>query len=172
MNTKHHELLENVFSNKDIESFYNTLIKYEFEDETNHVDDSLPGKLHKFTEDDAIYKSILDKTENIFPQTKDIKPYAAYVNLLQPREETFYHRDDTLDSPHNSTTVLYYITPDFDLNEGGETLFYNEHGSVLMGLTPKSGRVTIFDGSILYKDTGFKSKPRITVVLKYYLDKE
>jgi hypothetical protein len=172
MITKKHYMLDNVFSQEDIKLFYDTLIKYKFTDEHDYPDLPTSGAAHHFNEDDLIYKQLLEKTGNLFEELKELKPYAAYVNLFKPKEDTFYHRDEENDSPNDGLTVIYYITPDFDLNEGGETLFYNEFSGVLLGVTPKSGRVVEFDSTILHKATPFKTKSRITAVLKYKFDKK
>ena len=45
-------------------------------------------------------------------------------------------------------TVLVYISPTWDIEWGGETMFFNEQDDCLFACTPKPGRVSIFHGAI------------------------
>ena len=83
----------------------------------------------------------------------------SYVNLFLPNERPFFHPDG------NVITCLFYFTPEYDIDEGGETQFYVD--SQLLGVLPKPGRLVVFDGNIQHRATSYRTKPRITVAIKF-----
>jgi hypothetical protein len=86
--------------------------------------------------------------------------YRSYVNLFKPNENPYFHIDR-----EKGKTVLYYPNIDtYDLDEGGETQFYQEE---IKGIRPVAGRIVIFDSNILHKATSFRNQIRYTVALKY-----
>ena len=95
-----------------------------------------------------------------FSELKNKKIQRGYVNLFRPNEHAYYHPDG------NVTTCLFYINPEYDINEGGETFFIVD--DEVRGVRSKPGRLVVFDGRILHRATPFRSYPRLTVALKYY----
>jgi len=86
----------------------------------------------------------------------------AYINLFFPCELPYFHIDG------NCITCLFYITPKYHYDEGGETQLLIDNN--IVGVRSLPGRLVIFDGNVLHKATSYRSKPRLTVVFKY--DKE
>lgn len=100
-----------------------------------------------------------------FGELNNLKFSRAYVNLFMPHENPYFHRDD-LYIENKLMTLLLYICPQYDLDEGGETQFIiNDE---IRGVFPKPGRAVLFDGSIIHRASSFRGNPRITIALKYF----
>lgn len=76
----------------------------------------------------------------------EYRAYRGYVNYASFGDMLFTHTDCLPEA--NEFTVLAYISPQWDVEWGGETLFYNNDDDCLFACTPKPGRVTIFHGAI------------------------
>lgn len=83
----------------------------------------------------------------------------SYINLFLPGENPFFHADGEV------ITCLFYFNPEYDINEGGETQFFVEDS--LIAVQCKPARLVIFNGKLLHRATSFRSKPRITVAIKF-----
>lgn len=68
--------------------------------------------------------------------------YAAYGDML------FTHTDAQPSA--KGLTALWYIAPEWNVEWGGETLLYNSDQDAEAAITPKPGRLLVFDGSILH----------------------
>lgn len=47
-------------------------------------------------------------------------------------------------------TALWYIAPEWNVEWGGETLFYDSGLDAVAVVTPRPGRLVVFDGSITH----------------------
>ena len=100
---------------------------------------------------------IYEKNENL----KNAKLYRIYLNYFAPRENPYFHIDG-----HGTITCLYYLNPELNCNEGGETQFLiNDE---IKGVQSKPGRLVIFDGGLKHRATSFRSHPRLTLAIKFY----
>ena len=88
------------------------------------------------------------------------KLYRAYVNKFYPNENPYYHTDGK-----NGYTVLYYVNPEWNLDQQGETQFYLKEQ--IKGVLPIPGRIVIFSSTLLHRATSFRSMERYTVALKF-----
>ena len=52
---------------------------------------------------------------------------------------------DTKTNIEKGYTILYYANMKWDVNFGGETLFYNNNQEIIAGVIPKPGRFVVFD---------------------------
>lgn len=68
--------------------------------------------------------------------------HAAYGDML------FTHTDTP--PGRKGLTALWYIAPEWNVEWGGETLFYDSNQDAIAAVTPKPGRLAVFDGSILH----------------------
>jgi hypothetical protein len=66
---------------------------------------------------------------------------------------TQYYHVDCLSPNANGKTLLYYVNNRWNTNWGGETVFSNDSGESEIIVDYISGRVVIFDSSILHKAT-------------------
>lgn len=91
-----------------------------------------------------MYSRSLEAVKQI--TSKNFRAYRAYCNLASYGDMLFTHTDCMPGSPE--LTVLIYMCPKWDIEWGGETMFYNSEDDCVYACTPKPGRVVIFDGSI------------------------
>lgn len=74
--------------------------------------------------------------------------YRGYCNYASFGDMLFTHTDCLPQS--KELTALVYICPEWNVEWGGETLFYNEEKDCVYACTPKPGRVVLFDGAITH----------------------
>jgi SM-20-related protein len=74
------------------------------------------------------------------------RAYRAYTNYASFGDMLFTHTDCMPES--DELTALVYICPKWDLEWGGETLFYNDQDDCVFACNPKPGRTVIFHGAI------------------------
>jgi hypothetical protein len=96
------------------------------------------------------------------------RPYRAYTNVASYGDMLFSHVD-CLPGQHD-LTALWYICERWDLEWGGETMFYDAADEVACAVTPRPGRLVIFDGAI--KHAGRPPNrvcyaPRYTLAIKF-----
>ncbi|QNP41227.1 2OG-Fe(II) oxygenase [Lysobacter solisilvae (ex Woo and Kim 2022)] len=98
----------------------------------------------------------------------DYKPYRAYTNVASYGDMLFTHTD-CLPEQHD-LTALWYLCERWDLEWGGETLFYDTQDEIACAVTPRPGRLVVFDGAI--KHVGRPPNricyaPRYTFAIKF-----
>lgn len=96
------------------------------------------------------------------------RPYRAYTNVASYGDMLFTHTDCMPDQ--HDLTALWYLCESWDIEWGGETMFYDATGEVACAITPKPGRLVIFDGAI--KHAGRPPNricyaPRYTFAIKF-----
>lgn len=91
-----------------------------------------------------MYNRCLEAVKNL--TAKHFRAYRAYCNLASYGDMLFTHTDCLPGS--QELTVLMYICPEWNIEWGGETMFYNSEDDCVYACTPKPGRVVIFDGAI------------------------
>jgi len=96
------------------------------------------------------------------------RPYRAYTNVASYGDMLFTHTDCLPDQ--HDLTALWYLCERWDLEWGGETMFYDEADEVAFAVKPKPGRLVVFDGAI--KHVGRPPNricyaPRYTFAIKF-----
>lgn len=96
------------------------------------------------------------------------KPYRAYTNVASFGDMLFTHTDCLPDQ--HDLTALWYLCDEWDLEWGGETLFFDERDEIACAVMPRPGRLVIFDGAI--KHVGRPPNricyvPRYTFAIKF-----
>jgi hypothetical protein len=108
----------------------------------------------------CILNNLLTKIYEKNESLKKMDLYRIYLNLFIPNEKPSFHTDGD-----NTITCLYYLNPEMDPNEGGETQFLIDEE--IKGVISKPGRLAIFDGGLKHRATSFKTKPRLTLAFKF-----
>jgi SM-20-related protein len=98
----------------------------------------------------------------------EYRPYRAYTTVASYGDMLFTHTDCLPDQ--HDLTALWYLCERWDLEWGGETMFYDAQDDVACAVTPKPGRLVIFDGAI--KHVGRPPNricyaPRYTFAIKF-----
>ena len=76
----------------------------------------------------------------------EYRPYRAYTNVASYGDMLFTHTDCLPDQ--HDLTALWYLCEQWDLEWGGETMFFDSKGDAQVAVTPKPGRLLLFDGAI------------------------
>ncbi|MDX1569550.1 MAG: 2OG-Fe(II) oxygenase [Xanthomonadales bacterium] len=93
--------------------------------------------------------------------------YRAYTNYASYGDMLFTHTD--CEPGAREVTALWFIADDWDLEWGGETLFFNDRDDAEFVVSPRPGRVVLFDGSIKHcgrPPNRICFKPRYTFAMK------
>lgn len=96
------------------------------------------------------------------------RPYRAYTNVASFGDMLFTHTDCLPEM--GDLTALWYICDEWDIEWGGETVFYDQHGEIAASVRPRPGRLAMFDGSILHAGrppSRICYKPRYTFAIKF-----
>jgi SM-20-related protein len=89
------------------------------------------------------WASTAKAVKSIFPDDK-WKAYRAYVNYGGFGDAMFSHHDSTV----KEITCLWYMVPQWHIDWGGETVFYDKNEEIALACVPKPGRLVVFDGRI------------------------
>lgn len=117
-------------------------------------------------EDFPIYSKTTELLFHCFP-VESYKLDRSYCNVALFGDMLFTHVDT---NEEGSYTALWYISERWDVEWGGETLFFNNQKDAELAVSPRPGRVVLFDGRILH--TGRPPnriclESRFTVALKF-----
>ncbi len=96
------------------------------------------------------------------------RPYRAYTNVASYGDMLFTHTDCLPDQ--HDLTALWYLCERWELEWGGETVFFDREDEIACAIRPRPGRLVIFDGAI--KHVGRPPNricyaPRYTFAIKF-----
>lgn len=94
----------------------------------------------------AVYQPTLDALRD-FEDGANYRINRCYCNHAAFGEMLFIHTD-TKRPGEKGLTALWYIAPEWNPEWGGETLFYSTELDAMAAVTPRPGRLAIFDGNI------------------------
>ena len=95
----------------------------------------------------AVYQPTLTAVRD-FEGGETYRIYRCYCNHAAYGDMLFTHTDAL--PGERGLTALWYIAPEWDVEWGGETVFYNSGKDAEGVVTPKPGRLVVFDGTILH----------------------
>jgi len=96
------------------------------------------------------------------------RPYRAYTNVASFGDMLFTHTDCLPDQ--HDMTALWYLCNSWDIEWGGETVFFDAEDDVACAVVPKPGRLVVFDGAIKHvgrPPTRICYAPRYTFAIKF-----
>ncbi len=99
---------------------------------------------------------------------KKYQLYRCYCNVASHGDMLYPHTDCMPDA--KEMTALWFVQDEWNYEWGGETIFYNKYNDAEVVVTPKPGRLAIFDGAIIHAGNAphkICTKPRYTFALKY-----
>lgn len=74
--------------------------------------------------------------------------YRAYTNYASFGDMLYTHTDCAPGA--GELTALWFIADQWDVEWGGETLFFDQHEDAQFVVSPKPGRLVVFDSEILH----------------------
>lgn len=95
----------------------------------------------------AVYQPTLDAVRD-FQDGDRYRIYRCYCNHAAYGDMLFTHTDSQ--PGQRGLTALWYVAPEWDVEWGGETMFYDSRQDAVAAVTPKPGRLAVFDGSIVH----------------------
>lgn len=114
-----------------------------------------------------LYRYTMEAVEGFSPHGATYRLYRAYCNLSAYGDMLFTHTDNTPDLA--GITALWYIAPRWDVEWGGETLLFDNSGDARFVVSPRPGRLLLFDGRIRHAGrppSRICTIPRLTFALK------
>ena len=94
-----------------------------------------------------VYQPTL-KAVRDFDGAQHYKIYRCYCNHAGYGDMLFTHTDAAPGRP--GLTALWYVAPEWNVEWGGETLFFNSQMDAEVAVSPRPGRLVVFDGSITH----------------------
>lgn len=112
------------------------------------------------------YQPTRDAVREFDPE-HEYEVYRCYCNHASFGEMLFTHTDCVPGG--TELTCLWYITPEWNVEWGGETMFFNSQMDAEVAVSPKPGRLVVFDGNITHAGrppNRICYAPRYTLALK------
>lgn len=103
---------------------------------------------------------ISNKIKSSIPEVSNLSLYRMYINCFAPGEMPYFHIDG-----ESGITCIYYVNPEYDMDNGGETQFIFDNQSV--NILPIPNRMCYFDANISHRATSFRRNHRFTIAIKY-----
>lgn len=113
---------------------------------------------------DVTRRAVLGFTTSAF----GYRPYRAYTNVASFGDMLFAHTDCLPDQ--HDLTALWYLCEEWDLEWGGETVFYDARDEIACAIRPRPGRLVVFDGAIKHAGRAphrICYAPRYTFAIKF-----
>lgn len=82
----------------------------------------------------------------------------ARLYLILPYNSKLDHYAPHVDFPFDHTVVLYYLN-----DADGDTVFFDKQGNITQRVSPKKGRIIVFDGNLYHGGGVPKAGPRSVV---------
>lgn len=114
-----------------------------------------------------VYAPMLKAIED-FDRSGSYRAYRSYCNHAAYGDMLFTHTDAR--PGEGGLTALWYVAPLWDVEWGGETLFFNSSMDAEVAVSPRPGRLVIFDGSIVHvgrPPNRICYAPRYTLAFKF-----
>jgi len=83
-----------------------------------------------------------------FADQNAYKIYRCYCNHAAYGDMLFTHTDAQPDT--RGLTALWFIAPEWNVEWGGETLFFDAGMDAQIAVSPRPGRLVVFDGSLTH----------------------
>lgn len=95
------------------------------------------------------------------------QPYRAYTNYAAYGDMLYTHTD--CQPGQREITALWFLSTQWEPEWGGETMFFDASGDAMFCVSPKPGRLVLFDGAIPHvgrPPTRICYTPRYTFAIK------
>jgi Rps23 Pro-64 3,4-dihydroxylase Tpa1-like proline 4-hydroxylase len=126
---------------------------------------------------DIVEQNFLEISENILKKnflSHLFKLKRAYASANTYGFTGEYHVDDDAKEYNEVVTIMYYLNSFWNLDFGGETFFLNQRrDEIVQAITPKPGRMVIFDGAINHSPRPLSkicNEFRMVLTFKYKLN--
>lgn len=114
-----------------------------------------------------LYGYTMQALTQYFPERGPHRCYRSYCNMANYGDMLFTHTDSQPGQPE--LTALWFLTPRWNIEWGGETLLFNSNDDAEFVVSPRPGRLLLFDGRIRHAGrppNRICTIPRFTFALK------
>lgn len=94
-----------------------------------------------------VYQPTLSVSQDFFGGAA-YRIYRCYCNHASYGDMLFTHTDCL--PGQKGLTALWFIAPEWNVEWGGETMFFNSQMDAEAAVTPKPGRLVVFDGTLTH----------------------
>lgn len=147
------------------EDEYNKVIKYTLKSKYQYGEsdnpDTPPTGMISLIEDIGISNLFEEKLKNLQKRFLIFLHIECILILFAPGENPYYHIDG-----ETGITCLYYVNPEYRIDDGGETQFFLSKDESI-NILPIPNRLCYFDANILHRATSFRNIHRFTIAIKY-----
>lgn len=113
------------------------------------------------------FRRITDELAACFP-AQPFELVRAYASALSYGDLSLAHRDCGAEA--RDVTAVLYLTPGWQRDWGGETIFFSESGDARVAVSPRPGRLALFRGAIEHRGdppTRACTRARVSMVFKF-----
>jgi len=113
------------------------------------------------------FRRIAEQLAACFPD-ESFELVRAYASALSYGDLSLAHRDCGAEA--RDVTAVLYLTPDWQRDWGGETIFFAEGGDARLAVSPRPGRLALFRGAIEHRGdppTRACTRARLSMVFKF-----
>ena len=106
-------------------------------------------------------------SEHLIRAGRKFQVYRAYTNYAGYGDMLFTHTDCLPGA--GELTALWFVAERWDIEWGGETLFFNHAGDAEFVVSPRPGRLVLFDGELRHcgrPPNRICTEPRYTLAFK------
>jgi len=172
------EMIDTVFDKFTIDKLYG---HYRDERPWNFTGFGLDNNHRKFNidldKDNEIDKILFNKANEIIKK-HNLKQFVslgrAYASGCTHGNIHELHRDDNALNFNEIYTIMFYLNKEWNVEFGGETVFYYSQTETIHSILPRPGRAVLFDGSIphLGRDPSrLCGELRMVATFKYFTNK-
>ena len=86
--------------------------------------------------------------KSCFKSNKSYQVHMSYANSNFYGDSLYPHKDSDI---VGRVSGLYYLNPEWKLNWGGETIFYNSKNQAEFCVSPSPGKLVLFESDILHR---------------------
>lgn len=117
-----------------------------------------------------LYPATMEAARSFCTEGESYRMYRSYCNFASYGDVLFIHTD--CQPGARELTALWFIADEWHPEWGGETLFYNSDMDAEFVVSPRPGRLVLFDGAIPHAGrppTRICFAPRYTYAMKFEL---
>lgn len=124
----------------------------------------------EYMDKSPIILAIIDSLKNLLEKNLDV--LEGYANLYTHETVTAFHTDHWDDDAY---TALFFVTPHWEDNWGGELMLFSDDKECSGGCVYKPNRLLMFPSNVAHRVCGVSSiaeQPRISITLKVKVTEE
>lgn len=170
-------VVDSLLSDGELSELYSRLIRSDFQRTESDRDDTAEYKTwarnlpNQIAARMAVYSRSVEAVSQ-FATSDEVTLHRAYCNATLFGDMLFSHDDCGVDVP-GYYTALWFVCEEWDKDWGGETVFFNNEDDAEFAVSPRPGRLALFDGRIRHcgrAPNRICYATRLTLAFKFYTE--